>query len=203
MTQSDLTLEFQVDEDFRSVLEDRGIGMSPQGLVDLVFELVSGLPKASDDSELSESDREQLQRVGMSFEPFEGDFDPLAGSVVKLSQLIASSLTTTEVAEKLGVGPSRVRQRLSSDAPTLYGFKFAREWKLPQFQFSNGGLVPGMEEVIPNIPERWSPLEVFNWFSSPNPDLVVSDNEEKPLSPIEWLESGRDPSELSVILERI
>ena len=88
------------------------------------------------------------------------------------------------------MNPSRIRQRLAARA--LYGIKVGDEWRLPAFQFRDDGLVPGIEQVLPQLPENLNPVAVYRWFHSSQPDLYDGDG--KDLSPIEWLESGNDPS---------
>jgi len=88
------------------------------------------------------------------------------------------------------VNDSRVRQRLSEG--TLYGVKVGDEWRLPAFQFLEKEPVPGIERVLPRLPERLSLVAVHRWFHTPNPDLQLPEPA-RPLSPMEWLRAGQDP----------
>jgi hypothetical protein len=110
--------------------------------------------------------------------------------------LLASSLTVSDAAKSLGVNPSRIRQRL--EAGTLYGIKEGHTWRLPRFQFARRGkaakgTVPNVDKVISRIPRGVSPLTIEQWFNTPNPDLHSRDNEERPMTPLEWLSRGESP----------
>lgn len=106
-------------------------------------------------------------------------------------QLRAGSLNVAEAARRLGVNTSRIRQRLAERS--LYGLKDRSTWLLPAFQFGSGGLVPGVDVVVKRLPLDIGALAVVRWFSSPNPDLCTRDDDERPLTPLEWLLGGNPP----------
>lgn len=149
-------------------------------------------------------DQDALRRAGFDVEPRAlGMEDPRAMVAAEHAALLGSALSTEEVAERLGVQPSRIRQRLNSDPPTLYGVRgSSREWLVPSFQFNEQGVIPGLGKVIAALDPELHPVSVYRWFHAPNPDLV--DEElmgEEPLSPLDWLAAGQDP-ELVVELAR-
>ncbi len=109
-----------------------------------------------------------------------------------VAELRKQSLSTAEVAARLGVNPSRIRQRLL--ARTLYGFKDSAGWWLPEFQFDEGATVPGVEQIFPEIEPSVSPVAVARWFVTPWMDLVVDEEREIVVSPRTWLLEGRDPA---------
>jgi len=106
-------------------------------------------------------------------------------------QLRTSSLSVEEAARRLGVNASRIRQRLAERS--LYGLKDGSVWLLPAFQFGSDGLVPGVDVVVKRLPLDIGALAVARWFSSPNPDLSTRDDDERPLTPLEWLLGGNPP----------
>lgn len=106
-------------------------------------------------------------------------------------ELRAHSLGVEDAARRLGVNPSRVRQRLA--ARSLYGLKEGNAWHLPAFQFVADGLVPGLDVVLRRLPADVGPLAVACWLATPNPDLTTRDDDERPLSPRQWLLEGNDP----------
>lgn len=106
-------------------------------------------------------------------------------------QLRAGSLSVEEAARRLGVNTSRIRQRLAKRS--LYGLKDGNTWLLPAFQFWSDGLVPGVEVVVKRLPLDIGALAVARWFSSPNPDLSTRDEDERPLTPLQWLRGGNPP----------
>lgn len=127
-----------------------------------------------------------------------GPADPLHQGVADFAALLKTALTTEQAAKHLGVDPSRVRQRLTSRPPTLYGVKVDAEWRLPLFQFDEGGLVPAIDSVISHLSPDLHPLAVYRWLVTPCPDLMIEDERQElapgPLSPRQWLLLG-NPSE--------
>jgi hypothetical protein len=114
-----------------------------------------------------------------------------ASAAAAYQQLRGESLGIEAAARRLGVTTGRVRQRLA--ARSLYGLKEGNAWLLPAFQFAAQGLVPGIEAVLKRLPPDISPLAVWRWLTSPNPDLCTRDDEERPLSPRQWLLEGNPP----------
>jgi excisionase family DNA binding protein len=108
--------------------------------------------------------------------------------------MLATALTTREAAQLLGTGESRVRQRLKDG--TLYGVKVGRENRLPAFQFEGGKEVPGIGKVLRHVDRSLHPVALLNWFTLPNPDLHLDEEEERAASPRGWLLSGGDPQAL-------
>jgi hypothetical protein len=85
-------------------------------------------------------------------------------------ELVQTSATVGEVARRLGVQDSRIRQRLGNR--TLYGFKEATAWRLPDFQFCEKQVLPGLDRVLPSVPRDVGPLTLTSWFQTPTPDLA-------------------------------
>ncbi len=154
------------------------------------------------ESELPESEAEVLRSVGARFSPLdEEEVDPEIAYEASYAGLLAAALTTKEAADRLrGVSDGSVRQRL--DAGTLYGVKPGREWRLPLFQFTDSGEVPGVKHVLPLIDRRLSPVAVARWFHLPKPELRDEDLG-RDLTPREWLLGGRDPSPLLPLAESL
>lgn len=149
---------------------------------------------------LSATEVEALESVGLSTERWVrgGRTDPLAQSIADYMALLDTSLTTRQAAKYLKVDPSRIRQRLRERS--LYGVEYDGEKRLPRFQFERHKVVPGLAEVLAELPRHVSPLDVAEWFLAPNPDLEL-EGRPMPLSPREWLLSGR-PVEDVVALAR-
>ena len=59
--------------------------------------------------------------------------------------------------------------------------------RLPLFQFHSHGLIPQVESVLPCLDVAMHPVGVFNWFTSPNPDLALKQSDYEPTSPRDWL----------------
>ncbi len=112
--------------------------------------------------------------------------DPVARAAAETAALWATSLRVTDAAERLGVDPSRIRQRLGERS--LYGAKRGGEWHLPAFQFAEDSLVDGIDQVLRFLPEGMHPVAVWNWFRFPKPEL--ENDAGQPLSPLDWLRGG-------------
>ena len=149
---------------------------------------------------LSAGEIDALQSVGLATQRWrrEGRTDPLAQSIADYMALLETSLTTAQAAKYLKVDPSRIRQRLRERS--LYGIEYDGEKRLPRFQFERRKVVPGLADVLAELPAQLSPLDVAEWFLSPNPDLEL-EGRSAPLSPREWLLSGR-PVESVIALTR-
>ncbi len=116
--------------------------------------------------------------------------DPVVRGVAEHAAILKSALTTAEVAAALGVTEARVRQRLQKR--TLFGIETRHGWRIPSFQLSEEGELPGWSEVAPRLPAGLSAVELLGWLTLPNADLVVGE-EETPVSPLDWLRAGRSP----------
>jgi hypothetical protein len=112
-----------------------------------------------------------------------------------------TSKTVAETAKILGVNQSRIRQRLNSKPPTLYGFKLDGEWRIPDFLFEGRDLVPGVAQIASSLDPEIHPVAFFRWFTSPDPDLVTDDAD--PLSPRLWLLSGHEVTVVAVLASEL
>ncbi len=174
-------------------LHTHGIQVAPESLDPMVEEAVSRLQRTlyRPDSrvDLTEAEADALEQGGFVLEPESPAIDdPLARTVAEYAALLKSSLSTAEAAKRMGVDPSRIRQRLTSDPPTLYGIRIGASWYIPEFQFDGGELVQGIGEVIANLDSELHPVAVFRWFTTPNPDLEPRAGGN--LSPRDWLRLG-------------
>jgi hypothetical protein len=145
---------------------------------------------------LSVGEVDALKAVGLSVSPWKGGAkqDPLTQSITDYMALLETSYSTSQAARYLKVDASRVRQRLRENS--LFGIDYDGEKRLPRFQFERAKVIPGMREVLGALPEGLNPLDVAEWFLSPNPDLELGDEK---MSPRDWLLKGQ-PVEAVVAL---
>lgn len=188
-----------------AVLERAGLQVDPDEFDRLVadaLEVVVPLrPPPDPTTELSGDELALLAAGGMRFDPLpSGSAHPLARTAAQYAALLGSSLSVAQAAIHLGVAQSRVRQRLGER--TLYGIKGPAAWRLPRFQFAARGTVPGIERVLPRLAPDLHPLAVVGWFTTPNPDLPVGE-EERPVSPLEWLNAGLSPKAVANLAEDV
>jgi hypothetical protein len=148
-----------------------------------------GEPGESADRTLTQGELSALQAVGLSASPWQGGVkqDPLQQSITDYMALLETSYSTAQAARYLKVDASRVRQRLRDNS--LFGLDYNGEKRLPRFQFERAQVIPGLRAVLAALPQGLSPLDVAEWFLSPNPDLEIA-AQEQPSSPREWLLKG-------------
>jgi hypothetical protein len=151
-------------------------------------------------SDLSASEVAALRSVGAFKDemPVQVDNDPLIRSQAQYMALLEGSLSTAEAAKLLHVDVSRVRQRLRERS--LFGIEHEGSWRLPRFQFERRLVIPGLAQILQALPPDLFPLDVVDWFLLPDSDLQL-DSDTAPLSPREWLLSGR-PIDAVVTLAR-
>jgi hypothetical protein len=174
-----------------------GIKDSPRLFEEVVSEAIEEVLAAHRRTDpgtaLTSAEQEALRRGGLDLRPREwGQEDPLLKTAADYAVLVASGHTVGQAAGILGVDPSRIRQRLA--ARTLYGIKAKGAWRLPRFQFSEDGLVPHLELVLPRLREGVHPVGLWRWFVTPNSELTLDDEDETPVSPRAWLLQGLDPT---------
>jgi len=178
-----------------AALERIGALVDPSDFDRLVAEaleqVVPARPVPDPRRELSASDIAVLEQGGFELEPLALDIaHPLVRSAATYAAFIGSSLSVAQAAARLHVDGSRIRQRLGERS--LYGIKLRSGWRLPLFQFTDQGTVPGIDVVLPRLDPALHPLSVVGWFVTPNPDLPYGDDEE-PVSALTWLRAGRSP----------
>lgn len=147
---------------------------------------------AAEPLKLTATESEALRKGGFRLEPLNfGSDDSLVQTAAEFAALLKNSLPTATTAERLGIGPNWIRQRLTSQPPTLYGIRLESGWVLPEFQFDGSKLIPGIAEVVARLDPKLHPMSVFRWFTTPNPDLAVEGGEgSRTLSPRDWLLLG-------------
>jgi hypothetical protein len=151
-------------------------------------------------SDLSAAEAAALRSVGAFKEEtsIQTDNDPLIRSQAQYMALLEESFSAAEAAKLLHVDVSRVRQRLRERS--LFGIEHEGSWRLPRFQFERRLVIPGLAQILKALPSDLFPLDVADWFVLPDSDLQL-DSDTAPLSPREWLLSGR-PVEAVVTLAR-
>ncbi|HEV3164866.1 MAG TPA: helix-turn-helix domain-containing protein, partial [Isosphaeraceae bacterium] len=114
----------------------------------------------------TESELAELRREGVELsEPPAHGLGVAGRTAAEFAALMATALSVSEAAALLGVDKSRVRQRLAKG--TLYGIKPGGAWRLPRFQFTSGGQVPGIDRVLQAVPGTLHPVAVQRWLTHP------------------------------------
>ena len=185
-----------------------GLSIQPADFERLVMEAVESAlpPRPPSDArdELTEDEQRFLEESGVDLAEFaprdRGVASPLAQTAADYAALLTTALTVPDLASRLGVDTSRIRQRLARH--TLYGIKDSTSWRIPLFQLDDTGraLVPGLHRVAPH----WvgvHPIEVARWFTLPH--VVLEDADEHPISPRDWLLTGGDVGVVTALAEEL
>ena len=191
--------------DTRDWLDRRGLAAAtPESLNASLRAVLENVPNAlygAASAELTAAELDVLREGGVDFErPVTRD--PFAATAVLFAALLESSLSTVETAKRLDMAANQVRQMIARR--TLYSIKLDERRHVPQFQFRRGGaLVPNITRVNPVLPSDLHPVEVYDWYTVPEPDLAVGDGDARALSPLEWLDTGGDPARVVAIARRL
>lgn len=174
-------------------LRERGVSRSLEEIESEVREMIAhslatlpvGLTESEPTREFTEAEADVLERGGLTLKPYSGT-DAASRVAAGYAAMLSLALTEAEVEEMLGIGASRVRQRVADRS--LYAVTIGRARRFPAFQFHDRNLIPGIGNVLKAMPRDLHPLEVETWLTRPDPDLTIEDGEA--LSPREWLISG-------------
>ena len=163
------------EEEFAAALEDFADRVGPLAVVDV---------RPVD--YLGEAQQSTLKKLGASLQPLRADeLGPIVGLAAAHAEVVSQSTTVSALATRLGVDPSRVRQRIY--ARSLYAFKHRGGWLIPNFQLEPNSIIPGVAAVVWQLSPTLHPVAVSRWFTTPNSDLTLDD---EAVSPIAWLSSG-------------
>lgn len=172
------------EEEFAAALEEFADRAGPLAVVDVRPVEYFG-----------EAQQSTLRKLGASLQPLRADeLGPIAGLAAAHAEVVSRSTTVSALANRLGVDPSRVRQRIY--ARFLYAFKHRGGWLIPNFQLEPNSVIPGVEAVVWKLSPRLHPVAVSRWFTTPNSDLTLDDEE---VSPIAWLSSGGQPDRVAAL----
>ena len=124
--------------------------------------------------------------------------DPRTRTAFKLGALCATGLTLIQAGRLLHRDRARVEGWVRKRG--LYSVLVPRTTapRLPLFQLDDvGALVPHAFEVFQHLDSNIHPVGVFNWFTSPNPDLAAEVADFEPISPRDWLLRRYPPEPVS------
>jgi hypothetical protein len=176
----------------QAFLQAHGVEAEPHELNRALVEAVAqrrAMLRGPSTHELTTGELGILRDGGLDPEPRDGD-DPLNRTLVDQAALIRTSLSVSEMARRLGVDPSRIRQRLG--ARSLFGVRTAEGWVLPPFQLDGDQTLPGLVEVLQALDPNLHLLEVEMFFMTPD-EALISTRIGQALSPRDWLRAGFSP----------
>jgi len=177
---------------------------TPEGLnaaLRLVLDEMPAMLYGEPTEELTPEEQTVLKEGGVDLDAIPGR-DPLAETAVQYAAIIESSLTTKEAAVRMGIPESQVRQMIARR--TLYSILLNNRRYIPVFQFGKDGpLVANITKVNAALSPDLHPVEVYDWFTQPDPDLFVGDDVDATMSPLVWLRSGGDVKKLVMLGRRL
>ena len=151
--------------------------------------------------ELTPDERQALIAGGVPLDS-EPASDPLAATAVQYAAIIESGLSTRDAAQRLNVPANRIRQMIARR--TLYSILLDNRRYIPIFQFEqSGSLVPNITKVNAALSADLHPVEVYDWYTQPDPDLFVGDDVDACVSPLAWLRSGGTVKRLTMLARRL
>lgn len=176
----------------RSALARAGLRVDPDEFLALVEDAARRLSPADPDPAdyFTDSQRTALTDVGLDLAPRRpAERDPRARTVALQAVLRDTALSVAGAAERVGVDASRIRHRLAEGR--LAGWKNGGGWRLPVWQFTNDGVLPGLDTVLAAVPADQPPLAVAGFMTTAQQDLRTAG---EPTTPRDWLLAGGDPA---------
>lgn len=171
-------------EEFLRLLEDAARKVSP--------------PHPRPAEYFSPAQRQALADVGLDLAAYrEDEPDPRARTVAAHAVLAETAYSVADAARHLEVDTSRIRHRLA--AGRLTGWK-DQGWRLPAWQFTANGVLPGLDVVLRGLPADQPPLVVAAFMNTPQPDLVING---KSVTPRDWLLAYGDPKPVAELAETL
>lgn len=174
-----------------SVLAEAGLRVDAKEFLELVARAVRKVspPHTHPSDYFTAEQRSVLTEVGLDLSDYrEAELDPRARAVATEAVLGDTALTVHEAARLLGVDTSRIRHRLKEGR--LAGWK-DQGWRLPAWQFTLDGVLPGLEAVLRALPDDQPPLMVAAFMNTPQDDLQINGSD---ATPREWLALHGDPT---------
>ena len=175
-------------------LASRGLNeTSPEALNEslrIVLESMKPLAYGDSSSGLTAEEQAELREGGITLEATPGA-DPLAETAVKYAAIVTRSLSTEDARLRLKISASRVRQLIADRS--LYSFLIDGKRYIPDFQFGpKNKLISNIARINKALNPQIHPVEVYNWLHLPNVDLFLGDDMDATVSPLDWLNDGRD-----------
>jgi len=135
-----------------------------------------------------------VNRAGIPAEAFEPDHASAAQLAIELqvsraNEQAAEGLTTTEVAEVLGIAPANVRRAAANGDLFASSRRKNRELVFPAWQFAGGRMLPNLRQVLNAFVVPMHPLDVEAFMSTAREELGNRTG-------IEWLQTGGAPEVL-------
>lgn len=119
--------------------------------------------------------------------------EPVVRGMGRHASMVATAVPIASAAQRLGVDPSRLRQRIREGTLLAVRRPQGHGWLIPAFQLTPTGEVPHLARVLAAAQRHLSPLSVARAFELPDEELDG-------VTPRDWLLSGGDPAPVERIV---
>lgn len=121
----------------------------------------------------------------------ESDAELASSRAAAHEQAVADSWDLGSVSAFLNLEPTSVRHAAAEGSLYSFASDAADNPWFPTWQFMESGLLPGLQEIVRELPRRYHPVSVHNLMTEPDEALDG-------LSPVQWLTDGHA---LAVVME--
>ncbi len=174
------------------VLREHGIDVTEQEIAQATETGLRWVLTAPGTTALPKDEATVLDAAGLPDQP--GAYAHAAATATgAYAALVSTALTVSEAARLLGVTEGRVRHRIARR--DLYALASGRR-RLPRWQFTDGGVLPGLHVVLRGFAQDEHPLAALAFMTTGQPELVLDDS---PVSPEQWLRAGGDPAPVAAL----
>ncbi|MCJ0907130.1 hypothetical protein [Rhodococcus sp. ARC_M6] len=164
-----------------------------------VLEYLASLGVQQPQGGLSRHDADLLDAAGLTDDGEKAGMAVVLGRAQTMSDLRSTALTSSEVADLLKVKAPRIRQLTSIERKLWALDDVDRRGRLyPKVQFTDEGMVPYLDQVLPHLPASLHPLTISAVLTLPREDLTVAG---RVVSVVEFLTSAAVESDLPTVLE--
>lgn len=92
-------------------------------------------------------------------------------AIANAAQLVAGTFSVDQLARQISVHPSRVRHLINDRPARLYAIKVGHRRRIPSWQVHGRSLLPGLDQLVPVIPDGAHPLDVAGLMTTPQDEL--------------------------------
>lgn len=204
-TANDVDAGGEIREPLARYLSMRGMQQATAGQLNealqMVLDAMPAVLYGTSTEDLTEHEQAVLRDGGVDLYA-STERDPIARTALHYAAIVETSLTTGEVARRLGIPENQVRQMIARG--TLYSFLLNNRRLIPIFQFERTGpLVANITKVNAALSPDLHPVEVQEWYTQADPDLFAGGEIEAVMSPLAWLRSGGAVKKVAMLARRL
>ncbi|MDV7243457.1 MULTISPECIES: hypothetical protein [Rhodococcus] len=163
------------------------------------LEYLASLGALQPQGALSQHDSDLLDDAGFTDDGERASLAVALGRAQTMTDLRRTALTASDVADLLKVKAPRVRQLTSIERKLWVLDDIDKRGRLyPKAQFTDTGMVPYLDHILPRLPRTLHPLTVHAVLTVSREDLTVDGH---PASVVEFLTSAATEKDLPDVLE--